>query len=108
MDKFPFLDIELFQHRDDRRGYIAIYSVEDTDVPTRDLEYCTAEDNCQWVYRTTFPVPHLGYSDTIEKIYRVQAIHGMLSPVQPNEYFTHLLDEKTQEALTTQLRRLSL
>ena len=108
MSQFPFLDIELFQHKDDRRGYIAIYAVADTDVPTRELEYNTAEDNCLWVYRTTFLVPRLGYDGTIEKLYRVQAIHGMISPVQPNEYFTHLLDENTQEALTTQLCRLGM
>lgn len=64
-------DIEFFQHRDDRRGYVAIYKVEDVDVPTSELEYNTAQDNCLWFAPVTFTLPRMGHVDTVETIIRV-------------------------------------
>lgn len=97
-------DIELFQHKNDRRGYVAIYLVEDVTVPTRELEYHSENDNCVWVRDTTFTTPHLGYGDTVEKIIRIQTDGVVVNtPVS----YAPWLDERTKNHLAAVLHKLA-
>lgn len=107
MNNLPKIDIELFQHGNDRRGYVAIYLVEDASVPTRELEYHTENDNCIWVRDATFVTPRLGYTGTVEKIYRGVVVGDSVILDDPNDSFAPHLNEHTYRLLRAELQKLA-